>query len=261
MRIALGVEYDGSKYHGWQKQPRLITIQDKLEIALSTVADHDITISCAGRTDTGVHAMSQVIHFDTFAQRNLRSWLLGANHTLAHDISVIWAKEVNENFHARFTAIARRYRYYIYNSPIRSALMRQNITWHYRYLEVDLMQQAAQYLIGEHDFTSYRALQCQSKSPNRNVHHINISRKQDIVCVDIQADAFLHHMVRNIIGVLLEVGSRKKAPIWAQEVLHAKDRRVAGVTAPAYGLYLTNVYYPENFEIPEGRSLPFFEIL
>ncbi|WP_367606551.1 tRNA pseudouridine(38-40) synthase TruA [Legionella sp. W05-934-2] len=253
MRIALNVEYDGSQYHGWQSQTGLHTVQSVLEHALSLVANEPISIVCAGRTDTGVHAINQIIHFDTNKDRTTRAWAHGANANLPKDVCVKWAHFVDDEFHARYSAIARQYRYIIYNKPIRPALLRANVTWHYRELNHDIMHEAAQCLIGENDFTSFRSIECQSNTPMRCINTLSVSRQGDFVFIDIEANAFLHHMVRNIAGVLIAVGSGKQGPTWVAEVLEAKDRKKGAETAPPYGLYLTKVIYPEHLEFPEEK--------
>lgn len=250
MRIALGISYDGTAYHGWQRQENLLTIQTCVESALSKVTDRPINILCAGRTDSGVHALGQVVHFDTEIHRDERAWIMGSNANLPADIRVLWAREVSDDFHARFSAVARRYRYVIYNHPIKSALLRNQVTTHFQKLNESLMQEAVQYLLGEHDFTSYRALACQAKSPVRTITHLTIKRRGDFIFVDIQANAFLHHMVRNIMGVLISIGSGERMPVWAKEVLEARDRRQGDITAPATGLYFMEVFYPEQFALP-----------
>ena len=251
MHIAMGIEYDGSQYHGWQSQPGLHTIQESVEKALSVVADSEIQVHCAGRTDTGVHATNQVIHFETDVERSVRAWVYGLNSNLPKDICVRWVKFVNKDFHARFSALSRRYRYIIYNNAIRPAVFRSSMTWQYRQLNHQLMHQGAEYLIGEHDFTSFRSVECQSNTPMRHVSAISVKRFNDIVVIDVTANAFLHHMVRNIAGVLINVGSGKKSPSWVKEVLDAKDRKLGAETAPPYGLYLVNVTYPQHFELPQ----------
>jgi len=258
MKIALGIEYDGSSYHGWQRQSGLQTVQEQLENALSVVAAHPVTVSCAGRTDTGVHAIGQVVHFETESQRSERAWVLGTNSNMPNSVTVRWIKFVANDFHARFSALSRRYRYIIYNSPLRPAIARHAVTWHYRYLDAERMQQGAQYLLGEHDFTSYRALGCQAKNPVRRITHISVTRSSDLIILDVTANAFLHHMVRNIVGVLINIGAGHQEPIWAQQVLQVKDRTLGGVTAPPYGLYFMEASYPEHFEIPAQLSGPFF---
>ncbi|MCW5590416.1 MAG: tRNA pseudouridine(38-40) synthase TruA [Legionellales bacterium] len=256
MKIALGIEYDGSQFHGWQKQPNLHTVQHELELALSKVADEPISIYCAGRTDTSVHATGQVIHFDTSAIRNMRSWMFGANHHLTRAISVTWAQAMPDDFHARFSAMSRRYCYIIYNHAVRPTINRHYFSWHYQPLDAQLMQEGANYLMGEHDFTSYRALECQAKSPVKTIHQFEVFRHQDFIIFDIKADGFLHHMVRNIAGVLMAIGSSRQPPQWAQDVLVARNRSLGGVTAPPYGLYLTEVGYPEHFNVPLPRTMP-----
>ncbi len=258
MRIALRVEYDGSQYHGWQSQTGLRTVQQVLEQALGRIADHDISVVCAGRTDTGVHGTHQIIHFDSSNERPIRSWVHGANSFLPKDVCVRWGREVSEQFHARYSAISRNYRYVIHNTSIRPALLRSNVTWQYRQLDHRLMHQAAQYLLGEQDFTSFRSVECQSKTPMRNILKLDVTRKDDFVIIDIVANAFLHHMVRNIAGVLMSVGSGRKPVAWVNDVLNAKDRKLGAETAPPYGLYLVGVTYPSEFGIPENTINPLF---
>jgi tRNA pseudouridine38-40 synthase len=258
MRIALMLEYDGSHYHGWQSQAGLRTVQQAIETALSKVADDDISVICAGRTDTGVHATNQVIHFDTTKERTIRSWVHGANSNLPKDVCVKWGREMSDDFHARFSALARSYRYIIYNAPIRPGLLRSNVTWQYRQLDHRLMHDASQFLLGEQDFTSFRSVECQSKTPMRNVHSLSVERKGEFVIIDITANAFLHHMVRNIAGVLIAVGSGRKPVPWVGDVLAAKDRRMGAETAPPYGLYLTEVSYPKSHGIIRGSNGPLF---
>ncbi|HHF7373282.1 tRNA pseudouridine(38-40) synthase TruA [Legionella bozemanae] len=258
MRIALVLEYDGSQYHGWQAQTGLHTVQQAVEHALSKVADSPISVVCAGRTDTGVHATNQVIHFDCNKVRSIRAWIHGVNSFLPKDICVKWGRDLPEEFHARYSATARRYRYIIYNNAIRPALLRSNVTWQYRQLDHRLMHQAAQLLLGENDFTSFRSVECQSNTPMRNIHNLQVSRMGDLVMIDITANAFLHHMVRNIAGVLIAVGSGKHPVSWVDEVLKAKDRRLGAETAPAYGLYLVQVTYPQEFSILQSSLGPFF---
>jgi tRNA pseudouridine38-40 synthase len=251
MRVAIGVEYDGSDFRGWQIQEAGVrTVQACLEKALSQVADHPVETVCAGRTDTGVHAIAQVVHFDTPAQRPPRSWILGSNANLPADISVLWACPVAATFHARFSALTRRYHYIILNRPYRSALQRHRVAWYCKPLEVERMAEAAAYLVGEHDFTSFRALGCQAKSPVRTVYALTVQRQGDWIVIDVEANAFLHHMVRNIAGVLLAIGSGEQPVQWVQDVLAVSNRALGGVTAPAAGLYLLAVRYPEEFRLP-----------
>jgi tRNA pseudouridine38-40 synthase len=258
MRIALGVEYDGSQYHGWQMQPGLHTVQQVLQQALSKVADSEIAIACAGRTDTGVHATNQIIHFDSDKERSIHSWVHGTNSFLPKDIRVKWGKEMADDFHARSSALSRRYKYVICNTPIRPALMHSSVTWQYRYLDHKAMQEATPCLLGENDYTSFRSVECQSRTPMRNVHQLRVTRTGDLIIIDITANAFLHHMVRNIAGALIAVGCGKKPVFWVNEVLQAKDRRLGSETAPPYGLYLVAVSYPKEYAISQSNSGPLF---
>lgn len=247
MKIALGVEYDGSAFHGWQFQGDVRSVQESLEIALSKVADHPVTVQCAGRTDTGVHATGQVVHFDTEAARSVRSWILGTNSNLPNDISISWAREMPEDFHARFSAIGRHYRYRIINRVYRSALWRDRAVWIHHPLDASRMHLAAQYLVGTHDFSSYRALACQAKHPVRTIHSLDVKREGEMVTIAVHANAFLHHMVRNIAGVLIAIGKGEQPVSWAEEVLGLQDRTLGGVTAQPQGLCLTRVEYPAEF--------------
>lgn len=250
-RYAVLVEYDGTAYAGWQRQPFLsATVQEKVESALSKIAAHPIETICAGRTDAGVHGIGQIIHFDTSAVRDSYAWLAGSNTNLPQDIRLQQIIAVDHSFHARYSALSRNYRYIILNSRQPSALARNHAFWHPHPLDVEKMQQEAQNLIGEHDFSSFRASECQSKSANRFISLINISRQGDWVALEIQGNAFLHHMVRNITGSLLMVGDGRRAEGWLKDVLHARDRRQAGPTAPAHGLYFYHVQYPEKYAIP-----------
>jgi tRNA pseudouridine38-40 synthase len=250
MRVALGIEYDGSSYCGWQFQDGVPTVQDQVEQALSQVADSMVRVVTAGRTDTGVHATGQVIHFDTEAVRSDYSWQRGATRYLPDDICVLWAMQVDESFHARFSAIERHYRYIILNRAVRPAIERNRVTWEYRPLDVDLMRQAAKHLIGRHDFNAYRAVACQAKSPVRELRELSVQRFGDYIVIEARADGFLHHMIRNIAGVLCSIGAGERAVDWSAEVLDSRDRTVAGVTAPPDGLYLTGVLYPDEYKIP-----------
>jgi len=251
MRTAIGIEYDGSNYHGWQRQKNHQSIQSVVEKAVSKVANEPVSIVCAGRTDSGVHALEQVAHFDSCAERDTQAWLMGTNAYLPADIRIIWAKNLNIKFHARTSAIARFYRYVILNRSVASALLKKQVTWHPRPLDVQRMQKAANFLIGSHDFSSFRAQACQSRSPFRTMYFINVQRKDDKIDIVVSANAFLHHMVRNIAGVLIDVGNGKNEPEWVADVLAMRNRKDAGVTAPPYGLYLGSVYYPEHFGIPK----------
>ncbi|MDF0535423.1 tRNA pseudouridine(38-40) synthase TruA [Shewanella yunxiaonensis] len=258
MRIALGVEYDGSGYFGWQKQAEVDSVQGQLERALSIVANEPIELQCAGRTDAGVHATGQVVHFDTTAIRNDGAWTLGVNANLPDNIAVRWMKVVPEDFHARFSATARRYRYIIYNHNFRPGILRLGVSHYHGELDVAKMHEAAQYLLGENDFTSFRAVQCQSKTPFRNLHRISVSRQGMYVIVDVEANAFLHHMVRNIVGSLLEVGLGNQPVDWLGQLLALKDRTKAAATAKPHGLYLVHVTYPEHFNLPTVAAGPLF---
>lgn len=251
MRVALGVEYDGSGFRGWQAQrPEVRTLQGCLEHALAKVADHPIKLICAGRTDAGVHGLGQVVHFDTTAVRTTRAWVLGGNAHLPPDLSLRWAREVPDDFHARFSALGRRYRYLIFNQPYRSALWQKRATWCYQSLDVERMHSAGQRLVGEHDFSSFRAADCQARHPVREIRELTVSRQGDGVVLEVEANAFLHHMVRNIAGVLMAIGTGDRPVEWAGEVLARRDRTQAGVTAPAEGLYLLAVRYPAHFGLP-----------
>lgn len=254
VRIAMGVSYHGADYHGWQRQNNLLTVQAVLEQAIAKVANHAVSVVAAGRTDVGVHATEQVIHFDFHGlaeSRSERTWVLGVNANLPKTIRVRWAKGVTPDFHARFSATARQYRYYIYQASVPSALFPTQLTWEFRELDREKMQTAANYLLGEHDFSAFRASACQSKSTRRFVHSIEISRRNRIIVIDIKANAFLHHMVRNIVGVLLCIGRGDAKPEWAKSVLASRQRTQAGVTAPPHGLYLVKIDYPEHFTLPK----------
>ncbi|MBK0016403.1 MULTISPECIES: tRNA pseudouridine(38-40) synthase TruA [Kosakonia] len=257
-KIALGIEYDGSHYYGWQRQQEVRSVQEKLEKALSQVANEPISVFCAGRTDAGVHATGQVVHFETTALRKDAAWTLGVNANLPKDIAVRWVKDVPDDFHARFSATARRYRYVIYNHRLRPAVLGHGVTHYHQPLDAERMHRAAQCLIGENDFTSFRAVQCQSRTPWRNLMHINVSRYGAYIVVDIKANAFVHHMVRNIVGSLMEVGAHNQPESWIAELLAAKDRTLAAATAKAEGLYLVSVDYPSHFALPAAPMGPLF---
>jgi len=250
-RFAAGLEYDGRAYAGWQFQPGLKTLQDALQRALSRVADAPVECVCAGRTDAGVHALAQVVHFDTDAVRSERGWRLGANTYLPPDVSVIWVREMPPHFHARFSATARGYRYIILNRDSRPALATGRATWERRPLDAARMHEAAQVLIGEHDFSAFRAIECQAKSPLRNVEQLRVFRSGDSVILEVTANAFLHHMVRNLAGLLMSVGCGDSAPDRVAAVLASRDRRINAATAPPDGLYLASVRYPREFGLPE----------
>jgi tRNA pseudouridine38-40 synthase len=247
MRMILGIEYDGSQFFGWQWQTGKRTVQTVLEQALSHVANQAITVVCAGRTDAGVHALEQVVHFDTPVQREPYAWMMGGNRYLPADVRIIWAKPAVADFHARYSAIARFYRYVILNRGMSSALLRHQATCCALPLDVEKMHQAGQTLCGTHDFSSFRAQGCQSKSPYRFLYFLHVYRQQQQVIIDIVANAFLHHMVRNITGTLMEIGMGKQPVEWTQTLLAVKDRRQAGMTAPPDGLHLAAVYYPAQY--------------
>jgi tRNA pseudouridine38-40 synthase len=257
MRIALGIEYNGQAFQGWQylgAARDIRTVQGTLMAAVGSVANHPVEISCAGRTDAGVHAWGQVVHFDTGSSRNERGWILGINSALPGDVSVTWLRRMPDEFDARRSATARRYRYLILNSTARGGVMRGMVTWDFRHMDIAAMQSAATALIGEHDFSAYRSSECQSQSTVRRLHILNVARNGDYIVIDIEANAFLHHMVRNIVGVLTDIGAGKRPVEWAAEVLGTRDRRQAGVTAPAAGLYLMQVTYPAAFSVPAPRA-------
>lgn len=259
-RVALGVEYKGSRYRGFQRQRAGVpSIQESLEKALSKVAGGaPVTLSCAGRTDALVHASAQVVHFDTSVERSLHAWVMGANMNLPGDISVTWAKFMPMQFDARFSARARRYRYVIYNDQIRPAHMAEEVTWNHRPLDLERMRAAAAALVGTHDFSAFRARQCQAKSPIKTVHHLHLQAIGRFIVLDIRANAFLHHMVRNIAGVLMTIGAGERPVAWAAEVLESRVRRTGGVTAHPYGLYLVQVEYAPEFELPQRYLGPHF---
>jgi tRNA pseudouridine38-40 synthase len=250
MRFAIGIEYDGSAYNGWQSQASGAGVQERLEAALGAVAGHALTVHGAGRTDRGVHAIGQVGHFDSDSHRTLRGWLLGANSNLPADINLTWIAPVAPEFHARFSARSRRYRYVVLNRLVRSALLRQRVWWVHRPLDAERMHRAGQLLLGKHDFSAFRAAGCQAKTAVRHVHELTVSRDGDLVTIDIRADAFLQRMVRNVAGTLVEVGLCERSEAWVGEVLAGQDRTRAGVAAPPDGLTLVEVSYPREFGIP-----------
>ncbi|MBC8520118.1 MAG: tRNA pseudouridine(38-40) synthase TruA [Gammaproteobacteria bacterium] len=250
-RYAAGVEYSGTNFHGWEvQQPDVRTVQGEVEKALSKVADHFVRVTTAGRTDAGVHAAGQIIHFDSDSERSERGWVHGANANLERDLCIAWIKPVSDDFHARFSALSRSYRYIIFNRPVRTAISADERTWVYRPLDEEMMQQGANHLMGEHDFSSYRAVACQAHSPVRTIHSLNVTRHGEEVWIEVRANAFLHHMVRNIAGVLISIGSGLNEPQWAKEVLDLRDRTQGGITAPPEGLSLVSVEYPDHFDIP-----------
>ncbi|WP_353249589.1 tRNA pseudouridine(38-40) synthase TruA [Salinisphaera sp. T31B1] len=251
MRWAACIEYDGSGYHGWQSQPHAASVQDTLETALSRLADAPIRTVCSGRTDAGVHAQGQIVHFDTQAVRRQRAWLLGTNRYLPDDIAVQWVEPVDESFHARFGAVAREYRYWILDRTAPSALWRNRAYHSHVRLDAEAMHAAAQQLVGYHDFSAFRAAACQAKTPWRDLQAISVVRHGDWLRLDVRANAFLHHMVRNIVGSLLPIGRGQHDDQWLADRLAEGDRTQAGMTAPAQGLSLRRVHYPPRFVLPQ----------
>lgn len=253
MRIALGVEYDGRPYFGWQSQADGHTVQDVLQLALSNIANELISVSAAGRTDTGVHALEQVAHFNTNVERPLTAWVRGVNALLPNSIAVLWAHPVPEEFHARFSAQARSYRYLLINRSVRNALQDGKAGWFHTPLDVEKMCEAAQYLLGEHDFSALRAKECQAKSPIKNLAQLDIKKQGDTIIFNLSANAFLHHMVRNIVGCLVYIGKGKHPPQWMREVLEGKVRSLAAPTFAPDGLYLYRVTFDEKWKLPQFK--------
>ena len=250
VRYALTVEYDGSQFNGWQVQTGVPTVQEALEVALARVANHPVRVTGAGRTDTGVHATGQVAHFESASPRSHRSWLKGANTLLPQGASILSVSPVGSNFHARFSATGRAYRYVIFNRPVAPTFLRSRVTWEYRPMDVSRMRAAAAFLVGRHDFNAYRAVACQSEGSIRELRRLRVSASGQWIWVDAEAESFLQHMVRNIVGVLLAVGAGEKEPTWAGEVLNSRDRASGGVTAPPDGLYFVRASYPVPYELP-----------
>jgi tRNA pseudouridine38-40 synthase len=255
-RIAAGLEYDGRAFHGWQTQSHARSIQAELNQAIGVVADHPVRTAAAGRTDAGVHATGQVVHFDTDANRSIRSWLLGINSNLPADISVHWVREVPGDFHARYSAVARTYRYLVRNHPVRSALNHARAFSVREPLHAEAMSEAAKSLLGEHDFSAFRGAGCQARSPVRRVLALDVQRVGDCLQIEVRANGFLYHMVRNIVGALVHVGSGKASPGWIHELLESRDRRHGAPTAPADGLYLAGVHYPAHHGFPLPAAPP-----
>ena len=256
MRIALGIEYDGTDFFGWQRLTEGPSVQAAVEQALSKVAAHPVEISCAGRTDAGVHGRCQVVHFDTRASRELRGWVLGTCSNLPPSVAVRWAQPVLDSFHARYAARSRRYRYHILNRPVRAALDARYVTWERLPLDAERMHAAVQALRGEHDFSAFRALSCQAAHPRRSVLAASVQRQGECVLVEIEANAFLHHMVRNIVGSLLPIGRGEQPVEWMAQLLAGRDRQVAGATAPASGLTFVGPRYEAHWGLPEEVSMP-----
>lgn len=251
MRIALGIEYAGDAFLGWQRLGHGASVQAVVESALARVADHDVVVTCAGRTDARVHARCQVVHFDTTAERAPRAWMLGANSLLPARVAVRWAQPVALQFHARFSATSRRYRYRILNRAARAALEHDRVTWERLPLDAERMHRAVQALLGEHDFSAFRALACQARHARRTVLQAGVKRDAEEVIVNIEANAFLHHMVRNIVGSLLPIGRGERPEHWLLELLQGHDRALAGPTAPPQGLTFIGPRYPRAFGLPE----------
>jgi tRNA pseudouridine38-40 synthase len=258
MRIALGIEYNGANYYGWQRQKDVNSVQQEVDQAISKIANHPVTIFCAGRTDSGVHATGQVIHFDTQSIRDMKAWSLGVNANLPDDIAVRWATKVDDDFHARYSATARRYRYIIYNHRMRPAILNNGLSHYPMALDEKKMQAASECLIGEQDFSAFRAIHCQAKTPHRSVHHVKVTRENNYIIIDVKANAFLHHMVRNIAGSLIVIGMGEQPTSWMAQLLKGKDRSKAGATAKAGGLYMIGVDYPENCGIVKSVPGPLF---
>lgn len=256
LRYALGIEYDGSRYAGWQWQPNVPSVQAALQAALSEVANHPVEVTCGGRTDAGVHARGQVVHFDSPSLREVRGWALGANTHLPRDIAVLWVHGVDADFNARYSALSRRYSYLILNRNCRPGLDHDRVCWIHQPLDEVAMHEAGQALVGQHDFSAFRAAECQSNTPIRRVERLEVSRRGEWLRIDVEANAFLHHMVRNIAGTLIEVGRERQPREWVEHVLHSRDRRAAGFTAPAAGLTLLEIRYPERFGLPVASTSP-----
>ena len=250
-RIALGVEYDGSQFFGWQSQPGGHTVQDILQVALSVIAGENISVIAAGRTDSGVHALEQVVHFDTSTDRPLSAWVRGVNSMLPKSVAVLWAHAVPDEFHARFSAQARSYHYVLINRPVRSAVYCGKVGWFHAPLDVEQMRDGARHLVGEHDFTAFRAAECQAKSPIKNIAQLNIQQQGDTIIFELTANAFLHHMVRNIVGCLVYVGKGKHPPQWLHHVLVEKNRTLAAPTFAPDGLYLRRIQYDLKWGLPQ----------
>lgn len=254
MRIALGLEYDGAGFCGWQSQADRGSVQDALEAALAKVAAAPLRVVCAGRTDAGVHALAQVVHFDTEAQRPLTAWVRGVNAHLPATIAVRWAQQVSEAFHARFCARGRHYRYLLLNRPQRPGLWSHRVGWQHQPLAVEAMREAAHFLLGEHDFSAFRSAECQAKSPIKTLRRLDIERQGEFIVLDFAANAFLHHMVRNLVGALVQVGKGSQRPQWVGEILAARDRQSAAATFAASGLYFAGVDYDAVWQIKVGAG-------
>ena len=250
MRYALGLEYDGSAFFGWQVQRQEPTVQGCVQAALARVANEAVHVVCCGRTDSGVHALCQIAHFDSRAQRSERSWVLGANSYLPPAVSVLWVRELDESFHARFSACSRTYRYRILNRWVRPALAANHSGWCRQPLNTEWMHRAAQSLRGEHDFSAFRAASCQARHAQREIRDISVARFDNEVQIEVTANGFLYHMVRNIAGSLMAIGRGERPVSWMQDLLFSRDRNLASATAPAAGLYFVGARYPEQYQLP-----------
>jgi tRNA pseudouridine38-40 synthase len=250
MRVAIGIAYDGAPFDGWQSQPTGNTVQDRLEAALAAIAGAAVRVTAAGRTDAGVHATGQVAHFDVAVERPDSAWVRGSNAHLPEGIAVQWACAVDDEFHARFSATSRSYTYVLYNHPVRPAVFAGRVGWFHLPLDVAAMRAAAECLVGEHDFSAFRSAECQAKTPVKLLHRVAIDRRGEHVVLEFTANAFLHHMVRNLVGCLVQVGKGAQPPGWLREVLESRDRSRAAPTFPAAGLYLTAVAYPDRWNLP-----------
>jgi tRNA pseudouridine38-40 synthase len=260
VRIALGIEYDGSRFCGWQTQPSGCAVQDALELALTKIADASVATTSAGRTDAGVHALGQVVHFDTVAERPPTAWVRGANALLPNACAVTWSQVVAADFHARHSARSRSYRYVLLNHPVRPAAAHDRVGWIHHPLDLEPMRRAAAFLVGEHDFSALRSAECEARTPVRTVTRLDIARQGDYVLFDLCANAFLHHMVRNIVGCLVYVGSGRHPPEWMRDVLAGRDRARAAPTFEAAGLYLSAVSYDARFGIPAPARTVFMDL-
>lgn len=256
VRIALGLEYHGACFRGWQSQPGGGTVQDALQAALGRIAGQAVQVTCAGRTDAGVHASAQVVHFDTELARPLTAWVRGVNSFLPPTVAVCWAQPVSDDFHARYSARARLYRYVLLNRPQRPGLSASSVGWYHRPLDAAAMQAGAELLLGEHDFSAFRAADCQARSPVRTMYHARVSRHGEHLLLDFEANAFLHHMVRNLVGSLVYVGQGKQAPAWMAALLACRDRTQAAPTFAAAGLYLIGVRYDPAWQLPPVGDTP-----
>ena len=254
-RIAIGIEYNGSSFHGWQQQPDRDTVQGAIETAVSEIACHPVSVVAAGRTDAGVHALQQVAHFDTTADRPQQAWIRGVNSQLPKSIAIRWARPVDVDFHSRFAAVARSYRYVIFNNPVRPALQHSRVGWFHRRLDIDAINAGLSNLTGEHDFSTFRSSECQAKSPVKTLHEAVATRHADYVVLDFRGSGFLHHMVRNIIGSMLWVGQGKMPPEWIGMLLAARDRTIAAPTIAPDGLYFVGAEYDTRWNLPQQASI------